>query len=161
MAQEEKYGTRDLTYSAWHRRMSLQRFVGIEAAQTCAMIDLDAQLWVECEDETFRPLMLVETALDIGQPHKTGTITRNEAKRGAPINEDIPAYVVLYLPADTPNPANEDWPDIKRFRVKRLWPDSDREWTTFTPDEWAQKIIEIRAWSARRLDQIISQDPPA
>ena len=46
MPHEEVTGTRDRTYSAWHRRMSTRRYVGIEAAQTLCMIDLDASLYV-------------------------------------------------------------------------------------------------------------------
>lgn len=44
--QEERYGNRDRTYSAWHRRLSTRRFVGLERAQLLAMIDLDAALYV-------------------------------------------------------------------------------------------------------------------
>ena len=155
MSQEEKYGSRDLTYSAWHRRMSLQRFIGIEAAQTCAMIDMDAQTWVECEDNTFRPLMLIETAMDVGQSFKTGTLTKNEASRGAKCGEDIPAYVCLYTPGQTTNPADCKWPDIEKFRVKRLWPEPETDWKELTPAEWARKIVEIRKWSANRLDKVL------
>ena len=50
--QEEKYGTRDRAYSAWHRRKSTRRFIGIEHAQLLAMIDLDASLYVEYDDGT-------------------------------------------------------------------------------------------------------------
>lgn len=158
MAQEERYGSRDLTYSAWHRRLSLKRFIGIEAAQTCAMIDTDAQTWVECEDQTFRPLMLVETARDVGQAHKNGTLLKNEASRGEPCGEDIPAYIVLYKPSDEMNPANKAWPDVERFRVKRLWPEPETEWETLSPQEWAKRIIEIRKWSARRLDKVLAAE---
>jgi hypothetical protein len=43
--QEERFGNRDRTYSAWHRRSSVRRFVGIEKAQLLAMIDLDGALY--------------------------------------------------------------------------------------------------------------------
>ena len=81
MAQEEKYGTRDRTYSAWHRRLSTQRFVGIEKAQLLAMIDLDAALYVEYDDGTKEPLALIETAQDVGQAYKPATVTLRLAKR--------------------------------------------------------------------------------
>ena len=136
--------------------MSLQRFVGIEKAQVCAMIDADAQTWVECEDKTFRPLMLVETARDVGQSHKNGTLTKNLARRGAPCGEDIPAYIVLYTPSDeSQNPADPKWPDIAEFRVKRLWPEPETDWQTLSPQQWAEKIIKVRAWSAKRLDRVL------
>lgn len=152
MPQEERFNKRDLTYSAWHRRMSLRRYIGIEAAQTCAMIDTDARCWVEYEDRTYRPLMLIEEARDVGQGRKTATVTRNEARRGARCGEDIPAFVVLYTPSDKPNPANRDWPDIQQFRVRQIWP-QDTDWAVLTPKQWADRIITWRRWSADRLDQ--------
>ena len=82
MAQEEKYGTRDRTYSAWHRRLSTQRFVGIEKAQLLAMIDLDASLYVEYDDGTKEPLALIETAQDIGQAFKPATVTLQIGQEG-------------------------------------------------------------------------------
>lgn len=65
--QEEQYGTRDLTYSAWHRRLSTRRFVGIERAQALAMIDLDAALYIEYDQGSKHPVALIETARDVGQ----------------------------------------------------------------------------------------------
>ena len=64
MAQEEKYGNRDLTYSAWHRRRSTGRFVGIEHAQLLAMIDMDHTLWIEYDDGSKEPVALVLCALE-------------------------------------------------------------------------------------------------
>lgn len=157
MAQEERFGTRDLTYSAWHRRMSLRRFIGIESAQTCAMIDLDARMWVECEDKTYRPLMLIEEARDVGQSFKNGTMIKNEARRGAPCGEDIPAFIVLYTPANEPNPADKKCADIRVFRIRRVWPDPETDWETISPDEWAKRILKLREWSAKRLDRAINK----
>lgn len=54
--QEETYGTRDRAYSAWHRRMSTRRFIGIDRAQLLAMIDLDAALYVEYDNGSKEPL---------------------------------------------------------------------------------------------------------
>ena len=76
MTQEERRGTRDMSYSAWHRRKSTSRFVGIEKAQTLAMIDLDAALYVEYDDSEKRPLALIEVAVDVGQRWKAGTVTQ-------------------------------------------------------------------------------------
>lgn len=81
--QEERYGTRDRTYSAWHRRLSTRRFVGIDRAQLLAMIDLDASLYVEYDDRTKEPVALIETARDVGQEHKPVTVTRRLAVRPA------------------------------------------------------------------------------
>jgi len=50
--QDEKYGTRSLAYSAWHRHKSTGRYVGIEKAQTLAMIDVDHVIYVEYDNDT-------------------------------------------------------------------------------------------------------------
>lgn len=147
MAQEEKYGSRDLTYSVWHRRLSTRRFVGIEKAQTLAMIDADVGVWVEYDDDNKMPLALVETARDVGQNHKTATVTANLARMA-----NIPAYVVLYSHASTNNPAGNEWPDISAFRIKRLTPNPDMVWRTITPKEWAEALVKIREYSAGKLD---------
>ncbi|MBI4293639.1 MAG: hypothetical protein HY661_19355 [Betaproteobacteria bacterium] len=151
--QEEQYGTRDRAYSAWHRRLSTRRFVGIEHAQRLAMIDLDAALYVEYDDECKQPLALIETARDVGQPRKAASVTVNLAKRAG-----VPAYVLLYRPAPKPNPADARCPDIAQFRVRRMWPRPEREWRTLTPAEWAEALLQIRAWSTRRLDREAAND---
>lgn len=148
MAHEEKYGTRDLAYSVWHRRLSTRRFVGIEKAQTLCMIDADVGVWVEYEDENKVPLALVETAMDVGQKYKTATVTANLARMA-----DIPAYVVLYKLGDQKNPANQDWNDIELFRVKRLWPKPENDWRSLTPQQWAESLVRLREWSSVKIDK--------
>lgn len=147
MAQEEIFNQRRRDYSAWHRRQSTRRYVGIEKAQLLAMIDLDASLYVEYDDGTKEPLALIETAQDVGQSYKTATVTAKLARRA-----DIPCYVVLYTLADCPNPADPEWCDILRFRVKRLHPHPEMHWRTATPAEWAQALVSMRNWSAKRVD---------
>lgn len=145
--QEERYGTRDRTYSAWHRRLSTRRFVGMERAQSLAMIDLDAALYVEYDDGTKEPVALIETAMDVGQRHKSATVTMKLAKLSG-----LPCYCVLYSCADTPNPADPVWPDISSFRVKRLWPKPELTWRTIQPKDWAGALLQIRAWASKRMD---------
>lgn len=152
MAQEEIYGTRDRSYSAWHRRESTRRFIGIENAQLLAMIDLDASLYVEYDDGTKDPIALIETAQDVDQPYKTATVTANLSKLCT--ERVLPAYVVLYKLSDEVNPADRNYNDIVSFRVKRLWPSPEKTWTTYTADEWAQKLLSLRTWSAKRVDAI-------
>jgi len=147
MAQEEQYGTRDGSYSAWHRRNSTKRFVGIEKAQNLAMIDLDVSLYVEYDDTEKHPLCLIETAVDVGQKWKPGTVTRELARRAG-----LRAYVLLYTLGDEPNPADDRWPDITGFRARRLWPEPVTTWRHFTPAEWAEALVNIRSHMARRLD---------
>jgi hypothetical protein len=151
---EERFGSRDRTYSAWHRRMSVRRFVGIEKAQLLSMIDLDGALYCEFDAVTSEPLALIETALDQGQRRKTATVTRRLAERAR-----LPAYAVLYAPASYPNPADATQCDVASFRVKRLWPCPERDWRTLNPLEWAEALLRIREWSALRLDLEAANDP--
>lgn len=157
MSQEERFGSRDRTYSAWHRRMSTRRFVGIERAQTLAMIDLDASLYVEAQDGVFEPLALIETARDMGQRIKPSTLTRNLARRCTPV---LPAYTLLYTPSNTANPADTEWPDIASFRARRLWPNPMDEWKTFTPEGWAKFLVVLREKSAALLDDAFNAALP-
>jgi len=150
MPQEEVFGTRDRTYSAWHRRMSTQRFVGIEFAQLLAMIDLDASLYVEYDDRTKEPLALIETAADHGQLWKPATVTAKLARRA-----DLPGFVALYTKSAHLNPADLQFFDIDSFRARRLWPQPTNDWKRFTAQEWAEFLVRLRGWSARRLDEQI------
>lgn len=153
MPQEEVYGTRDRSYSAWHRRSSTGRYIGIEKAQTLAMIDLDASLYVEYDDGTKEPLCLIETAQDVGQKYKTSTVTKNLAKLSTA--RILPAYVLLYKLSDQPNPADSRWKDIESFRVMRIWPNPEYTWRPVTPERWAQALVEMRNWSAEKLDRVL------
>ena len=145
--QEEKYGIRDRSYSAWHRRISTRRYIGIEKAQLLAMIDLDASLYVEYDDGTKEPIALIETAQDIGQPYKSATVTTKLSERS-----NLPCFVVLYKLATFQNPADSKWKDIEQFRVKRLFPKPEKEWRTMTPEEWAINLLKMREWSANNID---------
>ncbi len=146
--QEERYGTRDRAYSAWHRRRSISRYVGIEAAQTMSMVDLDMALYVEYDDLSRDPLCLVETARDVGQREKSCSVTVRLAKRA-----QLPAYLVLYQCALEPNPADVDAPDLEGFRVKRVWPAPESEWRSLSPSAWAEALVRIRSWQTKKLDQ--------
>jgi hypothetical protein len=152
--QEERFGSRDRTYSAWHRRMSTRRFVGIERAQLLSMIDLDGALYVEFDGRNMQPLALIETARDVGQAYKCATVTANLARRAR-----IPCFCLLYTVDAATNPADPLARDISRFRIRRLWPRPERSWRTVTPGEWANALVQIRAWSANRLDIEAANDP--
>lgn len=150
MAHEEIFNTRDRSYSAWHRRASLARFISIEEAQTAHMIDLDASVWIEFDEVTKRPLLLAETAMDRGQNFKPATVTKELAKMA-----NLPACVLLYMRGDELNPADTAWFDITQFRFRRIYPDPETKgWEILTPKEWAEKLMAIRRWSA---DQLKSQ----
>lgn len=154
MSQEERYGTRSGVYSAWHRRKSTQRFVGIEQAQLLAMIDVDVALYVEYDDETKDPLALIETAEDVGQSWKSATVTTNLARRTYP---QVRAYCLLYTVADTPNPADQNYNDISSFRVRRTWPEPRTDWVRFTPQEWATQLLRMRGEAASAIDVLLEE----
>ena len=152
MPHEERFGSRDLTYSAWHRRESIQRFVGLDAAQTMCMVDLDVPIYLEYDDGTFEPLILIEVAIDCGQDRKSHTVTKRLAMRA-----DLPAFVVLYQKSLEPNPAKISEKDIEGFRVKRIWPGREREWKRMLPEPYAQWLWDLR----RRLSaKVIQQTMP-
>lgn len=151
--QEERYGTRDRSYSAWHRRNSTRRFIGLEKAQSLAMIDLDCALYVEYDDATKEPLALIETAQDVGQRFKSATVTTRLAQLAG-----IPAYVLLYKLGDKLNPADMQWRDIVQFRIRRMWPKPEAAWRLVTPDQWAKALLRIRAWATGRLDEQAAND---
>lgn len=144
MAQEEKTGERDLTYSCWHRAKSTSRFVDDAQAKGLGMIDIDVPLYVEYQDGTKEPIAIFETARDIGQDYKCATVTKRLAERAGLI-----AAIVLYKPSQTPNPANPSLPDIESFRVLPLLkkggiPVERSEWLVYSPEEWAKQLCKIR-----------------
>ena len=149
----ERYGERDLTYSAWHRQRSTQRFVGIDRAQSLGMIDIDCVLFVEYDTTTREPLALIETARYVGQRNKPATVTAALARRAG-----IPAFTVLYEAANEPNPADTRFKDIARFHIRRIWPQPERLWRVVAPEQWAHALLHIRQWSSFRLDQEAAND---
>ena len=147
MSQEERYGERDLSYSAWHRVRSISRYVGLEAAQGLKMVDQDVTLYLELDSLSREPLALIEVARDIGQGEKPASSMARLAARC-----NLPAFVVLYKPSPSLNPADKRQFDIDRFRVKRVWPAPEHVWRTLTPAEWARGLLQIRSWSAAKLE---------
>lgn len=150
----ERYGARDLSYSAWHRAASIRRFVGWEKAQLLSMCDADCVLFLEYAPGTKEPLCLIETAIDVGQQHKPATAIARLAKKAG-----IPAYLVLYARDRNRNPADSRMRDVRGFRVKRLWPAPEASWRHVTPREWASALLRIRDWAAKRLDKDAANDP--
>lgn len=149
MSQEEKYHFRDACYSIWHRRQSTRRFVGLEDAQLLSMIDLDAVIYVEYDEQTKIPLALIEAAQDVGQDYKTATVTRQLARLA-----HLPAYVLLYHLSEAPNPANGNYSDIDGFRVMRLNPPSKNGLISVTPEQWAHHLLSMRREQCNKLDNL-------
>jgi hypothetical protein len=131
MAQEERYGTRDLTYSIWHRSPSIVRFfephaAAMEMALALGMIDMDCVEYDAGRREQ-EIVAYAETAQDVGQDRKPATITAKVAALNSGMIA-VPAYTVLYKNSSTPNPAYPQYPDIESFRVKRIWPAPATDW---------------------------------
>lgn len=145
--QTERYGFRSAEYSSWHRTASLRRFLGAELASSISVIDVDHAIWVEHADGSKEPLALIETARDVGQNWKATSVIRHLAMRA-----NLPAYCVLFTPADVPNGGDGRSADIESFRVRRVWPDPEKDWRTLTPQRWAETLLLIRARGAARLD---------
>lgn len=93
MARQETYGTRDLSYSKWHRTLS----------DDCTYIDIDC---LEYCDRCKCPLALVELAQDRGQERKATTVMRRLAHMA-----NLPAFLVFYQIDPEP-----------RFRVRQVYP---------------------------------------
>jgi hypothetical protein len=153
MSQNERFGFRDAAYSLWHRAASSKRFVGVEKAQTLAMIDIDVMPWVEAEEGAFEPLALIETAVDNNQPGKCGSILANVARRA-----NLPCYTVLYRVTQDLNPAYPQVPDIVEFRVRRLWPLPATPWVSMTPERYCRGLLNMRQRECRKLDELAGFD---
>lgn len=152
--KEEKFGVRDLSYSAWHRTSSIARYVEGHHAAALSMVDVDWVLFAECDLVTRRPLALIEVARDVGQIWKDVRALGDLACRAG-----VPAFAVLYRPIATPNPADPRFRDIDRFRVRRVFPHAESDWRLLTPREWASALVRIRAWSALRDNLHAANDP--
>ena len=152
MSQEERYGDRDQSYSAWHRRKSTARYVGLDGAHLLAMIDLDACPYIEYHDSTKEPLALIEVAMDVGQSNKPSTVTKNLAKRSG-----LPALVVLYRLSEDTNPSDANFKDIDRFRIKRIHPTPQSDWCEKSPEEYAEILLRMRKYSG---NQILAKEFP-
>lgn len=98
MSLYERYGTRDLTFSGWHRPPNLPEF--------CSMIDIDA---LEYCYYCGKLLALFETARDVGQKHKPTTVLCRLA-----VQANIPAFLILY---------KKENDSIGNCRIQRIWPD--------------------------------------
>lgn len=119
MSLKEITGTRDLTYSGWHRSLS----------RHCTYIDLDClEYCVYCHEL----LALIETAMDTGKGDKGTFITRTVAEKLG-----IPAYLVYYKKGKQEN-------EILSFRVKQISPIFWGKFLVLTPEEYKNFIYKFR-----------------
>lgn len=138
MSRYERYGTRSLVYSKWHRYF---------LADDEPMIDLDA---VEYCRRCNVPLVLIETARDVGQANKPTTVLAQLAQQSS-----ILAICVLFSVDPS---VGEDGCDcqpgrvgadcshgVTGFRVRRVWPKPDNwAWSVMTPEEFRDRLRRIR-----------------
>ena len=100
MSRQERYGTRDLTFSQWHRTLSDDA--------TC--IDLDL---LEYCRRCRQPLAFLELARDVGQAFKPTTVLERLAKKA-----EVPAFLIMYELLSQTNTTT-----IGDCRVRRVYPD--------------------------------------
>lgn len=120
MSRWERYGTRDMAYSRWHRNLP------DDYGRQLKFIDLDG---IEVCDACGAILALVETAQDVGQPFKAATIMTRLARQAS-----VEAYIVLY---------SKDGEAISSFRIKRAWP-TPTNYFRLTPTQWHERIRRMR-----------------
>jgi hypothetical protein len=148
MSLEEIRGERNLVYSAWHRPPSMARFIeDPEKVEAMSYIDIDC---AEYHDHWSEVLVLIETAIDVGQDYKPVTVTFKLAQR---IYPPIPVFLVLYKISKTMNPTVKKFQieDIEAFRIKQISPKWETDFTIMTPKQWAEKLLQIREDSAAHM----------
>lgn len=123
----ERYGTRDLAYSQWHRLQG----------DHLAYIDIDS---LEYCNICKRPLALIELAQDVGQQHKSTSVMKRLA-----FMSNLPAYLVLYK-----KPA-VDASEILGFRVKQLLPFQAADFLIMTPIEYRSFLNQLRDEHLRQV----------
>lgn len=140
MSNWERYGTRDMSLSKWHRQMLRQRAATAVEGELCGMIDID---WLEFCSRCKTNLFLVEAARDINHLAKCADQTARLA-----VAANIPAYLVLYTPTDEDCPANRRCRQpgckhgVEEFRVRQIAP-VDGVWREDTPIEFADFVLDI------------------
>lgn len=132
MSDDERYGTRDLTYSNWHRIHSIKRFLGEPAARRITMIDLDGLEYCNVCREV---VGVIEVARDIGQSFKATVVTANLARRLG-----VPGLLVFYTPSN--EQAVGGHPDIATFRVQVIAPLKSPE-HSLAPAQFAQWLLRL------------------
>ena len=141
MSRYERYGVRSLVYSKWHR---------FYLGDAEPMIDLDGVEYC-AERGCSKPLVLIETARDVGQASKATTVMRELAKQAG----GIMALCVLYKIAEGVDPekgcacearqVDDDCSHgISRFRVRKAWPSPSPLWVILTPEEFRDRLRTVR-----------------
>lgn len=126
MSEHERTGIRDLAYSRWHRVASFSRYMPVEHARLCTMIDMDAN---EYCSSCGRALAFCETAFDTGN-HKATWVLRCAA-----LQAQTTGWLVYYR--------KDERDDMAGFRIRQIAPEygPELEWT---PEQWARQVYRLR-----------------
>jgi len=117
VSREERFGTRDLTYSAWHRTLDDDlTYIDIDGLEYCR----------RCR----AGLALLELAQDVGQAFKATPVIRKHAEAAG-----IPAYLAFYKP---------NGKGVESFRIAQLWP-KYTDLIVMTPAEYADFLRGLRS----------------
>jgi hypothetical protein len=141
VSRYERYSSRSLVYSKWHRL-----FLGHQEP----MIDLDG---VEYCPECSKALVLIETARDVGQPRKATTVLQRLAE-----SSQVLALCLLYTLSegvddqrgcgcDPPRNVRDDCDHgITSFRVRKVWPRDKPAglWRVMSPVELRDGLRIVR-----------------
>lgn len=141
MSAFERFDSRDLTFSGWHRQ-ALRDIGGEIAGTACGMIDIDClEYCARCGTNLF----LVETAKDVGQSKKS---TVQMAKLASASN--IPAYCALYAVTGEECTRGQRCRKagcshgISAFRMRQVTP-LETDWRTLTALEFAVFVLDFHA----------------
>jgi len=141
MSRHERYESRDRAFSNWHR---------YACSQTSNMVDIDGLEYCGTRG-CAKPLLLIETARDVGQDFKPTTAMRALAQAA-----NVPAVTLLWMPADdwSPEPPhcrcqkdkmlNRDCNHgIASFRAQHVYPTRQRTWKVVDAPEIARWIDSV------------------
>lgn len=117
----ERYGTRDLCFSGWHRTL--------HESLKCQDVD-----FFEYCHRCGKAVALIETAQDVGQKYKYVTPLRKLAKECS-----LPAFLVFYKGNGKPPPESR----VFSIRAKRIYPRYSEE-IVLTPKQYERFLIELR-----------------
>lgn len=141
MSRYERFGTRSLVYSKWHRfyMNNAEPMIDLDAIEYCGM------------SRCSKPLVLIETAVDIGQANKPTTVLQSLSQESG-----ILALCVLYRIADGTDrltgcacergsvvPGCQH--GIDRFRVRKVGPGRPiNGWKLLTPEDYRNRLTDVR-----------------
>ena len=147
MPQNERTGKRALTYSAWHRKDSIKRFLGGKdvIASRLTMIDIDG-MWIEAKHPYDRPPVALIETVEVSYKLKPESYYPKSANILYQLGKaaNVPVFLLLYLPDNKPNPVSPEWPDIAEFYVKELYPTKSKLWKCYNPEGFARFLFYLR-----------------